>query len=222
MGGKIISFDVRGTLTTPRFTDLIWEEAIPKLYSEKTGIDLNSAKSYVFREYEKIGEDRIEWYDIKYWFKHFGLGDNYRKLLKSYSHEVSYYPEVREVLENLNKNRNKNKKYELIIISNAAREFLEVELEGIEDYFSYIFSAPSDFNQIKKTPSFYLDICNILKVKPSEVTHIGDNWFFDYIIPREVGIEAFYLERQGKKQGEFIVKDLKEFEKKLLDLNFYN
>lgn len=211
MDRKIISFDVRGTLTTPRFTDLIWEVAMPKLYSEKTGIDLNSAKSYVFREYEKIGEERIEWYDIKYWFEHFGLGDNYRKLLKGYSHEVSYYPEVREVLENLNKN------YELIIISNAAREFLEVELEGIKDYFTHIFSAPSDFNQIKKTPSFYLDICSILKVKPSEVTHIGDNWFFDYIIPREVGIVAFYLDRQGEKQGEFIVRDLKEFEKKLFE-----
>ena len=41
-----------------------------------------------------IGEERVEWYNIKYWFDRFRLTD-YEELLNNYKHEISYYPEVR-------------------------------------------------------------------------------------------------------------------------------
>lgn len=208
---KIVSFDVDGTLTTPRFTDLIWEEAIPRLYAKKTGIDLDRAKSYVMGEYEKVGEERLEWYDIKYWFERFGLADSgYEKLLEKYKGEVFHYPEVQEVLENL------GKKYQLIVTTNSTREFLKFKLRGIKNYFTQVFSAPSDFSQIKKSANFYLSVCAILKVEPGEIAHTGDHWLFDFITPRKVGIEAFYLDRSREKMGKFVVRDLKEFEKKLM------
>lgn len=57
---KIISFDVEGTLITRRFSQIIWEEAIPRLYSKKFGIDIDEAKAHIMREYNKVGEERIE------------------------------------------------------------------------------------------------------------------------------------------------------------------
>ena len=81
---KIVSFDMNGTLTEDRFIELIWGEGVPRLYSKTKNIPFEQAKEYVFQEYEKIGEGRTEWYDIKYWFRFFGLGEGWRELLKSF------------------------------------------------------------------------------------------------------------------------------------------
>jgi len=201
---KVVSFDVEGTLTTHRFSDLIWEEAIPRLYSDKVGSSLEEAKSHVMREYEKFGEGRIEWYDIKYWFNHFGLA-GYEKLLAHYKREISYYPDVEPVLEKLIKN------YTLVISSNSSREFLELELERVKNYFHHIFSAPSDFKQTKNASDFYLKVCSNLEIASSEMAHVGDHLVFDFVIPRRVNVKAFYLDRKSERQNEFVVKDLKEF-----------
>jgi FMN phosphatase YigB (HAD superfamily) len=60
-------------------------------------------------------------------------------------------------------------------------------------------------------------------VEPHTVVHTGDHWVFDFLNPRKIGINAFYLDRNrgtkeaGKKGGvkvkkeeEFIISDLKE------------
>jgi len=211
MKTKIISFDVEGTLISHRFSEIVWEKAIPRLYSEKKGIDFDSAKSFVFNEYEKIGEDRIEWYDINYWFNRFGL-TNYKNLLKQHAHEIVIYPEVHQVLDEL------DKYYMLIINSNSAREFLELEISEIKSNFSHIFSAPSDFKQTKKSTLVYSEIYKFLKVKPKEMVYIGDNWANDFIAPRKIGIVSFLLDRTKENQGENIVHDLKQFHHKIMEL----
>ena len=79
---KVVSFDAEGTLVTPYFSQAIWHEEIPALYAQNRGISFEQANKFVQHEYELIGEQRIEWYDIKYWFRRFDLGD-YRQLLHS-------------------------------------------------------------------------------------------------------------------------------------------
>lgn len=199
---KIISFDVEGTLITHRFSEIVWEEAIPKLYSEKEGISIDEAISCVMEEYNKIGEERMEWYDIKYWFDYFGLND-YEKLLNRHKNEISCYPEVQQTLQELSEN------YRLIVNSNSPREFLELETEKFKRFFHHIFSAPSDFRQVK-TIDFYRTICDVLKIKPEEMAHVGDHWVYDFVAPREIGIHAFYLDRKLEKQNEHIINNLKE------------
>ena len=86
---------------------------------------------------------------------------------------------------------------------------------GIEKKFSHIFSTVSDFKKTKKDEEVYDEICNLLNVDGNEIVHVGDNWDSDYIAPLKAGINAFYLDRNGKMNGEHVVKNLKEFEEKL-------
>lgn len=204
---KVASFDVEGTLIDHRFSDLVWERGVPEWYARKEGINFQRAKEYVKGEYDRVGEERIEWYDIGYWFQRFGLGADWKRLLRDYEHEIAVYPEVPGVLETL------SKRHSLIIISNSAREFIDLQLKKNRNHFTHIFSATSDFKQVKKTTEVYSKICSILEIKPDEMVHVGDHWNFDFIAPRKLGITAFYLDRTGKEKGKFVVKDLKEFEK---------
>jgi HAD superfamily hydrolase (TIGR01549 family) len=212
---KIISFDMDGTLVDPEFTDWVWGHGIPTLYAEKTGLSFEAAKAFVEKEYLKVGEGAIEWYDIKYWFQFFQLEESWKVLMERYTDKINIYPDVNHILERL---RNR---FQLVLTSNAGREFIDVEMEatGLRGYFDQIFSATSDFQEVKKTVGFYQRICQILGVRPQEIVHVGDHYEFDYLVPRSLGIHAFYLDRSGEQRGDFILQDLRDLEKRLIDLS---
>ena len=189
---KVISFDAEGTLVTPDFSQAIWHEAIPALYAKKNGIELAEAKKIVAQEYNKVGDQRLEWYDIKYWFRYFQLGSP-EPAIQSCQAKVSYYPEVMEVLSSL------RGQYKLIIASGTPSELLDPQLQGIKNYFLRIFPSISLVNQLK-TPEFYTYVCESMKVSPAQIVHVGDNWQFDFLNSRQVGINAFHLDRGGNSQ----------------------
>lgn len=191
-GIKIVSFDAEGTLVTPDFSYSVWYEAIPQKYAEKYGLDFATARRIIEEEYRKVGELRLEWYDVKYWFDRFGLG-SHEPVMASYRDRVSYYPEVREVLTEL------SQRYTLIVSSGSMREFLCLLLEEIEPYFSRVFSSLSDYRQLK-TPEFYYEVCKEMGVRPEQIVHVGDNREFDFVSPRKVGIHAFHLDRNGQHE----------------------
>lgn len=205
---KLISFDLDNTLIEPAYTTFIWEIGIPQLYAKKHNISASKAAQIVIAEYERVGDLNLEWYDITYWFKYFELPGKWENLLEEHRDKIRPFPEAKEVIEDL------TKYYNLIVLSNAAREFVEVELKeaGIENYFTRIFSATSDFRQVKKTPQFYKQICKIMEIEPSDTIHTGDHYEFDYLVPKSIGIKAFYLDRDRTKPKDcFTVKNLKEF-----------
>ena len=212
---KIISFDLDGTLITDEFSQIVWHQGIPELYAEKHGCELDEAKRFTFQEYSKVGDKAIEWYDIKYWLHLFNLDGDWEKLFRKFKTRIKTYPEVPEVLSTLSQS------YQLIITSNAAREFLDTEIEEahISSHFDYIFSATSDFNEVKKTVKFYLKICNLLHINYNQMVHIGDHFEFDYLIPQQLEIKSFYLDRKGERKDSAIVKDLKEFMENLISIS---
>jgi len=201
---RVISLDMDGTLVNSRFVDKVWMEGMPMLYAEKTGLDFPSARSYVVGEYMKIGSDKLEWYDLLYWIERFGLKVSKDELLQMYEDEIETYPEVQEVLDLLSED------YELVVTSNAAREFIDFELDGLSDYFSETFSATSDFREVKKSPLIYGAVCAHMGAKPFEVLHIGDHYNYDYESPLEAGLDALFLDRKGERSGREVVGDLRE------------
>jgi len=216
-GIKVFSFDVDGTLVSMRFADCVWLQGIPEAYAAKEGVSFEQAFDFVKGEYDKIGDNRVEWYKMDYWLQKFGLSTTTREeLFDKYKGEVEIYEEVESVLKVL-----KAEGFELVISSNAATEFIEFQIRPIRKYFSLVFSATSDFGAVKKSNGFYARVCEIADVKPQEVVHIGDHWVFDFVNPREIGMTAYFLDR-GRKRGrgrsvsenvkneEFVISDLKE------------
>jgi putative hydrolase of the HAD superfamily len=211
---KIISFDMDGTLVDPEFTDWVWGHGIPTLYAEKTGLSFEEAKGFVVNEYLKVGEGAIEWYDIKYWFRFFQLGEDWKVMMERYTDKIKVYPDVRPLLDRL------KERYPLVLTSNAGREFIHMEMEatGLDRYFDRIFSATSDFGEVKKAAGFYRRICRILEAGPAEIVHVGDHYEFDYLVPSSLGIHAFYLDRSDEQNREFVISDLGELEERLSEM----
>jgi len=203
----IISFDLDGTLVTEEFSQTVWHQGIPELYANQYLCDIDEAKVLIVEEYNKVGDGALEWYNLQHWLTHFKLDADWKSLLSNYRHTIRTYPEVQEVLAHLNQH------YQLIITSNAAREFLDTEIEatGIAPYFKIVVSATSDFKEVKKNREFYLKLCRMLDVDHNQVIHIGDHYRFDYLVPCELGIKSFYLDRSGNHAGPFMVSNLKEF-----------
>ena len=190
---KLLSFDVEGTLATFDFSQTVWHEGIPALYAQKQGIELDRAKEIAAREYDKVGDQRLEWYDINYWFAYFQLGDP-KVMLESYQDRVRYYPEVIEVLSSLGGS------YELTVASGTPLELLNPLLKDIKPHFTHVFSSTSHYKQLK-TPEFYLAMCQVIGIEPSQVVHVGDSWQFDFLNSRQVGIHAIHLDRSGSKDA---------------------
>lgn len=210
---KIISFDFDGTIVKPTFADAFWLEGVPVLYAKQHHIEVEVAKKVLFEEYERIGDDRIEWYDPGYWFDRFNLKKDWKKMLLEYRTSVEVYPEAPGVLKRLSKN------YILIISSNAKKEFIEVQLNQVKlhDYFERIFSSTSDFHTVKKVSDFYKMICNSMKIVSQEMVHVGDHKEFDFRSPQKLGITSYYLDRKKQESGVHVVSDLRQFERRIKD-----
>jgi putative hydrolase of the HAD superfamily len=121
---KIISFDMDGTLVDAEFTDWVWGHGIPTLYAKKVGVSFEEAKALVTQEYLKVGEGAIEWYDIKYWFRFFQLGESWKAVMERYADKIRVYPDVNRLLQRL------EGRFPLILTSNAGREFIDLEMEA--------------------------------------------------------------------------------------------
>jgi putative hydrolase of the HAD superfamily len=165
----------------------------------------------VTQEYLKVGEGAIEWYDIKYWFGFFQLDESWKGVMERYTDRIKVYPDASHLLQRL------EGRFPLILTSNAGREFIDMEMEatGLGRYFRRIFSATTDFGEVKKTVGFYQRICQILETRPQEIVHVGDHYEFDYLIPRSLGIRAFYLDRSGKRSGDSVIPELKDLEERI-------
>ena len=203
---QVVSFDLDGTLTDSSFANSVWLEEIPKLYATKNKISINLAKREVFNNYNKIGNKRIEWYNITFWLDRFNLDIAPEKLIYSCKNKISLFDDVIPILNKL------KLKKRLIIISNARREFVDLEIKQTEigSYFEKIFSATSDFNSTKNVPEVYINICEICKISHSEMLHIGDNYKFDFEVPNKLGINSLFLDRNAIEKRKFVLKSLDE------------
>jgi HAD superfamily hydrolase (TIGR01549 family) len=191
---KLISFDAEGTVVTPDFSEAIWHEAIPALYAQKQGLDFAQAKMRIVEEYSRIGDQRLEWYDIEYWFDYLGLGSS-EPVIQSCMGKIAYYPEAIEVLSSL------ASEYKLIVASGTPLELLHLLLRDVKPYFVRVFSSVSHYKQLK-SPDFYFKICEEMGIKPSQVIHVGDNWKFDFLNARQAGMNALHIDRSGRNHQE--------------------
>lgn len=198
MSVKVISFDLDGTLVDHSFADGVWLEGMAELYAEKRGIPFEEAQRELLKLYGEVSDERVEWYDLHYWFRRLGLPGSPEDLMGRYRERVRPFPEVRQVLEEL------KGRFYLVLFSNGCRPFMEEELKasGLWEYFDGAFSSVTDFGRVKD-PEAYRRLCRTLGVEPKEVIHVGDNLRFDYLYPSSAGIRSFHLVRGKGGPGAF-------------------
>ncbi|TDI67650.1 MAG: hypothetical protein E2O88_07610 [Bacteroidetes bacterium] len=66
--------------------------------------------------------------------------------------------------------------------------------KGVWDLFDNVYVS-SEFGFGKASGSLFDEVLSRHDLLPCQVTHIGDNWFFDYQVPKEKGIFAFHYPR---------------------------
>jgi HAD superfamily hydrolase (TIGR01493 family) len=208
---KVISFDLDGTIVDGRYGNAVWLEGVPQKFAEKYALSVETAKVWVKREYDSIGESHLLWYDIDYWLERFNLKVSVDELLDRYSDHIQLLPHVAEVIKAL------SEKYMLVIASNAARIFVEKELActGLERYFSHVISATTDLRMVKKQEEFYRKLCSILDVAPEEVVHVGDHEVFDVEVPLQIGIESYHYNPGAPARNGRVIQDHRELLEKL-------
>lgn len=204
---EVISLDAAGTIVNKHYLDFVWLEVVPQLYAQERNISLESAKSLVHEEYDKMSKDDIRWYLPEYWFEKFQLGKDPMDVFREHRNRNKIYPEVPSVLETL------SKEYTLIVASGLPRNLLEIAIEDVRSYFEYVFSPVTDLGEIAKSTGFYEMICKTLKIKAENMLHVGDNWNNDFVVPRKSGMMSLFLDRTGKRKGEYVIDSLKEIVK---------
>ena len=208
MGERAISFDLDGTLVDFRFCDRVWLEEIPRLAASRWGCPQQEARRRVREAYREVGELRLEWYDMRYWFRRFGLPGDPGELLERCREAVRPYPEVPEVLRRL-----RAAGWQPVVISNAARPFMELELRqaGLWDLLEGAVSTTSDLGLVKADPRAYLEGCRLLGIEPGGLLHVGDHPEFDLRVPASLGIRAYLVDRGGRHDGHpRALRDLRE------------
>ncbi|MFH0978599.1 MAG: HAD family hydrolase [Candidatus Woesearchaeota archaeon] len=207
---KYVSFDLDATLVNDKFDKLIWHEEVPKLYAKQHKIGVAEAKQFVYSQYYRaLDIERVsQWTSITYWFKRLKLG-NWQKLLSDMKKHIFVFDDTIPTLDYL------KKKYKLIITSNSEKKFFELKLEAEElsKYFDHVFSAPTSFNRTRKDKEMFRAILKKLKIKPSEIVHIGDDRQLDYVMPTELGIKSFLLDRTKKAKGKNVIHSLLELKR---------
>jgi HAD superfamily hydrolase (TIGR01549 family) len=66
--------------------------------------------------------------------------------------------------------------------------------KGVGDIFDYVYVS-SEFGFGKASGNLFDEVLSRHELLPCQVTHIGDNWFSDYRVPKEKGIFACHYPR---------------------------
>ena len=193
---KILSLDYADTIIPKSIIDYFWLDIIPEIYATKHRIDIDKAREIVLKSYDEIGPDRIEWYLVDYWLKKFEIVEYRDLLFKKVLNRLVLFDDVIPVLKIL-----KSKGYTIVISSNTTIEFIElsfIKYSELKMLIDKVYSSISNFGIIKKSREFYLKILQDLCVSPENIIHIGDNYEQDYLVPSQLGIKCFLIDRFRK------------------------
>jgi len=203
-GVEAVSLDVTGTLVDGRSVKYFWDVLIPTAYARKHRVPFEKALSHVKQTYGTISPDDVRWYLPEYWMKRLGVEGSVEELLKELKPFITVFPDVEPVIAELSSS------HSLIVSSNLPMLLLEAVLDDFKKYFSKIFSSVSTYSLPRKTAEFYVKVCSDTGFKPQEVLHVGDNFMYDFLIPRFVGMKSLVIKRFKPPRREHEVNSLKQ------------
>lgn len=194
---KVLSFDLQGTLSESKFSDHYWLEILPQKYSQQYKIFIEEARNTLKEKFKEYGIYHILYYDDKYWSNY--LKFDTRKELEQSNIRPKINIELYDFIQTI--------KLPKIIISTTTELFIEIELKEKINTFDKIYSCVDYFKTGGKTKEIYEKICKELKVKPSEILHIGDHKIMDIENAKQAGINTVLFDNDTQN----VIEKIKEY-----------
>lgn len=178
---------------TSSYVNEFWFRELPSIYAEENDLEFEEAKETLIEFYDEVGDEDIRWYQPEYWFERLDLNPEPEEVIERVKvpENIELYEDAVEAIRELEDG------YRLVVTSNAPRVFLDYALERVRGSFHEIYSCVSDFGEVKKDESVYRRVTDLMGVEGEEMAHVGDHWRFDYEAPRKIGIDSFYIDRDG-------------------------
>jgi len=143
-----VLLDMDGTLLDRHFDDHFWLEHVPKRYSAKNGISLDSAKEKLYAMF-RSQENSLNWTDLDYWSGQLGL--DIPLLKHEVDHLIAVHPDVIDFLEFL---RRAGKGVHLVTNAHGKTLDLKMNKTRLGPYFDTIVSA-HDLGLPKEDTAFW-------------------------------------------------------------------
>lgn len=197
---KILSFDLQGTLSDSKFSDHFWLELLPEKHSSKNRNKLEESKIELKKIFSRIGKYDSLYYDDSAWAEQ----------LDFETLEVLEKSEIQPKLESKFYDFIQNTSLPSIIISTTTDLFIKYELGENIGLFKKTYSCIDYFNCGGKTKDIFLRVAEELKVKPSEILHIGDSVEMDIENAKKAGVMTILHQGNADSTIEKIKHHLKQ------------
>lgn len=141
------------------------------------------------------------------------LVDSCCKLLRLASRErLQLFPDTRDFLRKV-----RGFGLSVAVVSNAQRSFISQEsrMLGLVPFVDR-FVISTEYGFLKPDTRLFLIACDLLRVRPEEAVHIGDDAFRDVVGPKRIGMRSVLVRRQQKMfeesdyRPDFVARDLSE------------
>ena len=102
--------------------------------------------------------------------------------------------------------------------TNASRRLAEKVFKALQiDLGIFDVLVTCDDADPKPTPSGYLKILEVLKLKPDEVVYVGDRWRVELEPAKRLGMKTVLISNQVKGSPDYIINDILELRKIIHD-----
>lgn len=163
-----VIFDMDGTLLDLHFDNYFWEQHLPAVWGEKTGIGAEQAWAQLQADYQSM-QGRLDWYCIDYWSERLQL--DIQKMKDQLRHKIAVRPDVPEFLQRLHQH-SKN----LMLVTNAHPGSLNLKLDhtGIGEHFHTMISS-HQLGLAKENQGFWQQLQHHTHYEPSRTVLFDDN-----------------------------------------------
>jgi HAD superfamily hydrolase (TIGR01509 family) len=143
-----VFLDMDGTLLDLNFDNHFWQEHLPRRYSEKHGMDLDSAKTFLFPLFRRV-EGTMDWYCVDYWSD--TLSMDIAALKQEVDHLIALHSNVIKFLLALRQNGCR-----VVMVTNAHMKSLNLKMEktNLAGYFDRLICA-HDYGIPKEEQKFW-------------------------------------------------------------------
>ncbi len=163
-----VLLDMDGTLLDRHFDNFFFEEALPRRYAEKHGLEPVEAREKLLALYRNV-EGELNWTDLHYWTK--TLGIDVVAMTKELDHMIGFLPHAEDLLRHL---QAKGKRVSLVTNAHTAGVAIKVEKTGLDKHVHRIVDA-FEVGYLKMRPEYWPICQRLIGFEPKRTLYLDDD-----------------------------------------------